>query len=433
MALVLRTDKGSPLTWQEGDDNLTYLSNSIQAAVDVPGGSDGQVQYNDNGNFNGVPDLTYSGGALSATGSFLGSLDGTAAIATYVENAQTASYIQLSGFGIEVNNLELTASVRSVNGVFPSNGNIETALTATVTGTSASFDTSGSGDITGSLPDGLVWIISNDPTPSWNGDVYIYSSGSVGAWYPVAPLDTAAGDARYLKLDGANSPLQGNLDFGGYDITNSSTISATTLNGDLTSTYVAGPLGYNTILTASYATTASYVLQAKSALTASYINQLSQDVQIQLARPNGFIKMASGNSQEPAMYLQTPYGNSMFASNLKYESGAWKYTCPGPGSAGQAGSMMLLEPTVGQFLFYTSPVSTSGSTATITERFRVASTGVTVGFGGTTNFTVTGSTILSGQVTLTLGNYGDDAAAALGGVPVGGLYRNGNVVSIRLS
>jgi hypothetical protein len=32
-----------------------------------------------------------------------------------------------------------------------------------------------------------------------------------------------------------------------------------------------------------------------------------------------------------------------------------------------------------------------------------------------------------------LGNYASDAAAAAGGVPIGGLYRNGSFVSVRVS
>ena len=33
----------------------------------------------------------------------------------------------------------------------------------------------------------------------------------------------------------------------------------------------------------------------------------------------------------------------------------------------------------------------------------------------------------------TLGEYADDAAAATGGVPVGGLYKNGNFIQIRIA
>lgn len=41
----------------------------------------------------------------------------------------------------------------------------------------------------------------------------------------------------------------------------------------------------------------------------------------------------------------------------------------------------------------------------------------------------------SGAVLLnaTLGNYANDGAAATGGVPVGGLYRNGSIVMVRVS
>ena len=42
------------------------------------------------------------------------------------------------------------------------------------------------------------------------------------------------------------------------------------------------------------------------------------------------------------------------------------------------------------------------------------------------------STIVLTQVSASL-NFADDTAAAAGGVPLGGLYRNGNVVSIRIS
>ena len=179
----------------------------------TPGGNDGDIQYNDGGALGGVSKLTFDGTNLTATGSFQGSLAGT---------ATTASYVNLvAGPGITVNKLQITASVRSVNGNFPnSSGNITTALSAVVTGTSASFDSSGSGDVTASLADGLIFIIANDPTPSYNGDVYIFNSGSEGQWYPIAPLDQAATDALYLRLDGTNSPMTGDFDLGGYSITN---------------------------------------------------------------------------------------------------------------------------------------------------------------------------------------------------------------------
>ena len=45
----------------------------------------------------------------------------------------------------------------------------------------------------------------------------------------------------------------------------------------------------------------------------------------------------------------------------------------------------------------------------------------------------TNGIVILSQVADSSQDYEDDTAAAAGGVPVGGLYRNGNVVSIRIS
>jgi hypothetical protein len=66
-----------------------------------------------------------------------------------------------------------------------------------------------------------------------------------------------------------------------------------------------------------------------------------------------------------------------------------------------------------------------GSTVQITGSLLVSGSSNTSG-----NSTVNGFTILS-QVSASL-NFIDDAAAQTGGVPLGGLYRNGNAIQIRL-
>jgi hypothetical protein len=180
--------------------------------------------------------------------------------------AAEASYVALQGQGITVNGLSITASVRAVNGKFPTaNGNVQVALSATITGNTASLAVSSSGTVTASLADGLIWIVANDGNPANNGLVYIFSSGSVGTWYPIAPLDAAAIDAAYLRLDGTNDPLQGNIDAGGFNITGAGTISATRLTGSLASSYINGPQGTNSVLSASHAVSASYVVGGASA------------------------------------------------------------------------------------------------------------------------------------------------------------------------
>jgi hypothetical protein len=46
--------------------------------------------------------------------------------------------------------------------------------------------------------------------------------------------------------------------------------------------------------------------------------------------------------------------------------------------------------------------------------------------------TISNGYVILSQVSQSL-NFSDDAAAAIGGVPLGGLYRNGNFIAIRIS
>ena len=121
--------------------------------------------------------------------------------------------------------------VQSVNGVTPTAGNVAVSLVAVLTGTSASLAVSSSGAVTSSIANGTVWIISNDPTPTNNGDSYIYKSGSLGQWFPIATLDEAAGDARYVLQNG-NAAITGSLIISGSGVT-VNLKGNTTLSGSL--------------------------------------------------------------------------------------------------------------------------------------------------------------------------------------------------------
>lgn len=57
--------------------------------------------------------------------------------------------------------------------------------------------------------------------------------------------------------------------------------------------------------------------------------------------------------------------------------------------------------------------------------------GLTISTGGLT-VTAGGLTVSAGTVSIALSNYADDAAAAAGGVPVGGWYRTSGAPKIRL-
>jgi hypothetical protein len=63
-----------------------------------PGGSSGQIQYNNGGSFGGVTNLTWDGVTLNATGSFKGNLDGTASYATAAVSLTTTTFnVALNG------------------------------------------------------------------------------------------------------------------------------------------------------------------------------------------------------------------------------------------------------------------------------------------------------------------------------------------------
>lgn len=76
---------------------------------------------------------TFNTGSFVTTSSFNSYT--SSASSTFAGTSATASFVTLTGLGITVNGTQLTASVRSVNGVSPINGNVATTLTAVTTGT----------------------------------------------------------------------------------------------------------------------------------------------------------------------------------------------------------------------------------------------------------------------------------------------------------
>jgi hypothetical protein len=83
---------------------LFRTASTAIAGTYAPGGTNSQIQFNDNGFFGGVPTLTYTGSLLRATGSFTGSfsgsLFGTASWAISASRAISSSYALTSSFSI---------------------------------------------------------------------------------------------------------------------------------------------------------------------------------------------------------------------------------------------------------------------------------------------------------------------------------------------
>jgi hypothetical protein len=270
------------------------------------------------------------------------------------DTVATASYVQLNyGPGIipdPITPMAFSASVRSVNGIFPTNGNIATTLVGVTTGTSASLSVSSSGDVTASLNEGEVWVISNDPTASNNGRAFIYDEDNVsgiGTWYELSPTDLAVTDARYLKLDGANSPLQGNVNLGGFDLT----------NGDLIGTS-------SWAITSSNAISASYAATASQALTASYINVTGSNVivnwfgeQLQLTGSGDAKVIISGstpgNKDAGALWFNTMDGNTY----IQYSDPNGNVWIPATTNVGQAFSASFANSSLSSSIAITASVA----------------------------------------------------------------------------
>jgi hypothetical protein len=89
-------------------------------------------------------------------------------------------------------------------------------------------------------------------------------------------------------------------------------------------------------------------------------------------------------------------------------------------------------------------ITASWSNNSVTASYTLTNNVQLLNGTGSSTFAVTGSNTFTGNQTVSNGyiiltqvsaslNFVDDTAAAAGGVPLGGLYRNGNFILIRLT
>ena len=220
----------------------SYATYAANAATGKPGGSDTQVQWNNNGAIEGLSVLTYSSSLLRATGSFTGSFSGSL--------FGTASYVTGSIHGST--NPALSASYAL------------TASYATFAGGGAGFPFSGSAVITGSLlisGSGLIVSGSLTTTQGITGSLFgtaSYVSGAVFTSNNPALSSSYALTASYVDgniFTDTNRALTAS-----YALTAGATPGTAESASFVTASGVWGPNGSNSILTSSYAVTASYAL-----------------------------------------------------------------------------------------------------------------------------------------------------------------------------
>jgi len=135
-----RLSNGSAYLAAGPNITINTASNGQVSVTGSIGGTNTQIQYNNNGLFGGVPTLTYNGTTLQATGSFSGSLTGTASYASnagLLNNLADTAFAKLgSANTFTANNTftTLTASAVSSSGNVSAQGNLLVQGTSQFTG-----------------------------------------------------------------------------------------------------------------------------------------------------------------------------------------------------------------------------------------------------------------------------------------------------------
>jgi hypothetical protein len=262
---------------------------------------------------------TIVGAAGNAISASYATTAGTANSTVSASYSTTASHligyqpvVLSAGPGISIDGYKISASVLTVNGSSPdANGNIATALTEAITGPSASLVLSSSGDVTSSLTEGTVWVISGEITPNeaLNGVSYIYDvQNGVGEWLKLSSLDQVTADNRYLMLT-PQSPLAGPLETT-WGITGSLLGTASFSQNALSASYFLT----SSVTSASFAQTSSVsrlaatASVAGAALTASFALTVAPKSGFLWSAPMGTPSVVGGTISGNATYLNSNQG-----------------------------------------------------------------------------------------------------------------------------
>jgi hypothetical protein len=194
-------------------------------------------------------------------------------------------------------------------------------LTKTVAGASASLILSSSGDVTASLQDGLVWIVTS-PTAN-SGETFIWSTPNK-QWYFIPKLDTTAGDARYLKLAGGT--MTGNITIdSGYKVNGTSSWA----DSASVATIAAGVNGGQQFYI-------PYWKSSNSALTSSIIYQSNDNnIGIGTSSPSYKLDVSGSFRQDGGVFYKKYYtntdnqtfkmGSGYELYNIAHDDGGYEY------------------------------------------------------------------------------------------------------------
>jgi hypothetical protein len=182
----------------------------------TPGGSNGQLQYNNSSTFGGVSKATFDGTNLTLTGSFSGSLVGNltgtsswssnSVTASFVQTAQTASFVATASWSSNsvTSSFIQTAQTASyvlqaVSASFSSTGSFINPLRQTVLLT-GSLLVSGSGEFrSGSLAVGNIAASATVGRIDASNDVVAFSTSDIRYKTNIVPIPNAVDKVNQIR------------------------------------------------------------------------------------------------------------------------------------------------------------------------------------------------------------------------------------------
>ena len=346
MAIILRTVKGSELTFAEVDGNfqslfysssfdgtnlVLYTTGSTSQSIDLSTLTVDTGSLMITGSIlNGT--LTFTKGDSSTfdlvynTGSFSGSFEGDgsgltglisssyAQTASYVENAQTASYVENAQTASYVENaqtssLAITSShALSGNGIFSGSfsGSFEgdgSNLTGLVSDFQSVLDNGSSATITSSFG------VTLQPTTSTTTSSIEITPGNIQLKIDGGGIDSnilmdnskiridALQGLKYINPVNTDSEGDRAIPDAGWIKSKFAQISGSSVTGSFTGSFIGDGSGITGVVSASYALTASYV---ENAQTASYVENAQTASYVENAQTASYVENA-----QTASYVET--------------------------------------------------------------------------------------------------------------------------------
>ena len=235
-----------------------------------PGGLTTQIQYNNAGVFGGVPDLTWDGTTLRATGSFNGSFSGS--FTGSISNAVSASYALTASYSLNAQSasstLQAVSSSYSLTSSYALNAgtSIDTGSFATTSSFNSFTSSYSTGSFTGSFTGELFGTASYAVSALTAS--YVIGGGSTFPYTGTAVITGSLVVTSTLQLDGTLTD---------YATVNSTIVGSNNLYTQSTGSYTATFVKY-TVSKGTNSRAGEFIVNWNGALPVEYTDVSTTDI-----------------------------------------------------------------------------------------------------------------------------------------------------------